>query len=199
MRKPVGEWRVNGEAVCVTLLYCCLLLSLEAGLDAQWAARHSCVVSSLNSRVGFERREVSKCLTCYLLDDRKLHIFKIITAACMISVSSYLTRHADGLKYCFFLTSLPRGDANTASKRRILLGKGAERRRSLIRGHTTDKMLCHLNWHQSVLCKITGWCAVWGSALTAVAKSQARRQTHWTLGLVIKEMARARTVIFYLY
>lgn len=76
---------------------------------------------------------------CYLLDDTKLHIFEIITAACMISVMSYLTQHADGFKYWFFQNAISQGETQTQPQGGgNYLQKGAERSRSLICGHTPE-------------------------------------------------------------
>lgn len=101
----VGEWRDNDEnAMYITLLYYCILPSLDTGLDTQ-----SLITAVLCFfEADFERLPsvhtglVSKLLTCHLLDATKLHLIKIIMSACMISVSLHLTWHADGFVTVFF-------------------------------------------------------------------------------------------------
>lgn len=149
--------------------------------------------------------DYQNCLTCHVLDFTYSQLFNII-CTCMICVCLHLTqKKADLSKYIvsrktivFSVTShFPRGDMNTVITRLLASGHGqlhAKRKRSTHTGRQQMKWFAFWSHIDQCLSKMKGW-----SVVTTGAKPQACRQTHRRIEFVIKEMARARTVIFYLY
>lgn len=143
---------------------------------------------------------LSKLLTCAICWTTHSYIL----STCMICVSLHLTQkrwlicRRTGL---FFHHT----DLNTrllAPGHSQLHAKGEVKENpsdTLMHGQAADEVAYLLISHWSAPCKMKGWSSVCWCVVTAVAEPWACRQTHWRMGLVIKEMAKHRTVIFYLY
>lgn len=200
-----------------------LLAGLDAGLDIQSVANHSCScvfdarsLSHIPPFMWF--LEVPECFVpgwrvsvqtpdvCHLLDSAafiqkyNVCLYDICKftfnskwwSICRRSVLSFVARSPE-TRTQWLQDFSPLGIANYMLRVR----EKETPADTLAHGRAADEVVCPLISHWSARRKMKGWSAVCWSVVSRTR--EPRRQTHRRMGLVINEMARARTVIFYLY